>query len=39
MPLREMGLRGREWMGREFSWSTAAKRKISLYESIATSDT
>lgn len=39
MPLREMGLRGREWMEREFSWSITGKGMISLYESIATSDT
>lgn len=36
MPLREMGLRGREWMQREYSWDLMAKRTIEVYERIAT---
>jgi glycosyltransferase involved in cell wall biosynthesis len=36
MPLRDMGLRGRVWMQREFSWETIAKRTLDLYrESVS----
>lgn len=34
MPLREMGLSGREWMKREFSWSRVAESMMALYEGI-----
>ncbi len=37
MPLREMGLRGREWMQREFSWRSVAGQMLDLYrESVRT---
>jgi glycosyltransferase involved in cell wall biosynthesis len=31
-PLREMGLRGREWMQREFSWPLIAQKMVQVYE-------
>jgi hypothetical protein len=31
MPLREMGVRGREWMIREFSWNRRAREILTLY--------
>ena len=31
---RAMGMRGREWMKREFSWDGVAKRMIGLYERV-----
>jgi glycosyltransferase involved in cell wall biosynthesis len=34
MPIREMGRRGREWMLREFSWSSVAGQMVSLYRSL-----
>jgi len=34
MPLREMGTRGREWVGREFSWDQAAARMIDVYQRV-----
>jgi glycosyltransferase involved in cell wall biosynthesis len=34
-PLREMGLRGRQWMQRDFSWETIAARMFSLYQELA----
>jgi glycosyltransferase involved in cell wall biosynthesis len=37
MPLRDMGLRGRDWMKREFTWDTIAKRMLDLYRAIAPS--
>jgi glycosyltransferase involved in cell wall biosynthesis len=37
MPLRDMGLRGREWMQREFSWRSVAQQMLDLYrESVHT---
>lgn len=37
MPLREMGLRGREWMKREFAWQSVANQTLDLYrESVRT---
>ena len=35
MPLREMGLKGREWMQREFDWDSVASRMINVYRSLA----
>lgn len=36
MPLRDMGFRGREWMQREFTWNSIAKRMADLYrESVS----
>jgi glycosyltransferase involved in cell wall biosynthesis len=38
-PLAEMGRRGRAWMGKEFSWESAALSMSSLYQQlIATSE-
>ena len=31
MPMRDMGLRGREWMQREFSWRSVANQMLDLY--------
>jgi glycosyltransferase involved in cell wall biosynthesis len=31
MPLRDMGLRGRDWMQKEFTWDSIAKRMLDLY--------
>ena len=31
LPLREMGRRGREWMGREYSWQTIAEQMVGQY--------
>ncbi len=31
MPLREMGLRGREWMQRQFAWQSIAAQMLDLY--------
>ena len=31
MPLRDMGLRGRDWMLREFTWDSVGKRMLDLY--------
>ena len=36
MALREMGLRGRDWMAREFSWQTVAARMEGLYRGLET---
>jgi glycosyltransferase involved in cell wall biosynthesis len=36
MPLREMGLRGRDWMQREFTWDSIAKRMLDLYSESVT---
>ena len=30
-PLRDMGLRGRDWMQREFTWDSVGKRTLDLY--------
>ena len=30
-PLREMGLRGRDWMLREFTWDSVGRRMLDLY--------
>jgi glycosyltransferase involved in cell wall biosynthesis len=35
MPLPEMGLRGREWMQREFSWRFVAEQMLDLYQRCA----
>ena len=35
MPLREMGLKGREWVQREFTGEVTAKQMIELYERLA----
>lgn len=35
MPLRDMGQRGRDWMEREFSWDSMAKRTVEVYERMA----
>ena len=34
MPLREMGLRGREWMQREFAGEIIARKMFAVYESL-----
>ena len=34
MPLRDMGQRGREWMGREFSWPVVAEEMAACYEEL-----
>jgi len=34
MPLLEMGLRGRAWMEREYSWSSVATKMVALYRSM-----
>ena len=34
LPLLEMGKRGREWMGREYSWQTIAERMVGQYRSL-----
>ncbi len=31
MPLREMGIRGRQWMEAEFNWETVAREMLRLY--------
>jgi glycosyltransferase involved in cell wall biosynthesis len=31
MPLRDMGLRGREWMQNEFSWRSVTNQMLALY--------
>jgi glycosyltransferase involved in cell wall biosynthesis len=35
MPLQDMGLRGREWMQNEFSWSAVTKQMLDLYHQCA----
>lgn len=37
--LDEMGLRGREWMQREFSWDVVAERMFQTYRELAGQDT
>jgi glycosyltransferase involved in cell wall biosynthesis len=34
-PLREMGVRGREWMQRDFSWDTIGARMLAVYRELA----
>jgi len=34
MPLHEMGLRGREWMRREFGWDSLAREMVSVYQGL-----
>ena len=34
MPLREMGMRGREWIKRDFSWTQATAQLIQTYRSL-----
>jgi len=34
MPLRDMGLRGREWMQSEFAWSSLASKMIDVYRNL-----
>jgi len=36
MPLQEMGLRGREWMRREFGWDLAASKMVEVYRNLLT---
>ena len=38
MPLRDMGLIGREWMRKEFSWCSVAERTLELYHRCAVHD-
>jgi glycosyltransferase involved in cell wall biosynthesis len=33
-PLREMGLRGREWMQKEFSWSAVTEQMLATYRDL-----
>ncbi len=33
-PLRDMGMRGREWMQREFSWDTIGARMLAVYTEL-----
>jgi glycosyltransferase involved in cell wall biosynthesis len=33
-PLRDMGMRGREWMQREFSWNTIGARMLAMYDDL-----
>jgi glycosyltransferase involved in cell wall biosynthesis len=35
MPLQDMGLRGREWMQKEFSWRSVAEQMLHLYQQCA----
>jgi glycosyltransferase involved in cell wall biosynthesis len=35
MPLRDMGLRGREWMQNEFSWRSVTNQMLALYDRCA----
>jgi glycosyltransferase involved in cell wall biosynthesis len=35
MPLQDMGLRGREWMQKEFSWRSVTKQMLDLYHQCA----
>ena len=35
MPLRDMGLIGREWMQSEFSWRSVAEQTLDLYHRCA----
>jgi glycosyltransferase involved in cell wall biosynthesis len=35
MPLREMGMRGREWMQNEFSWRSVTTQMLALYHRCA----
>lgn len=34
LPLPEMGKRGREWMGQEYSWHTVAEQMVGQYRSL-----
>jgi glycosyltransferase involved in cell wall biosynthesis len=34
MPMREMGMRGRDWMAKEFTWSSVAQQMIELYRRL-----
>jgi len=36
MPIREMGVRGREWMMREFTWKQRAREMLECYASFIT---
>ena len=38
MPLGEMGLRGREWMSRDFSWDHTSAKMLELYRSLVTEE-
>lgn len=33
-PLREMGLRGRDWMQKEFGWSVVAEQMLETYREL-----
>jgi len=35
MPLEEMGVRGRDWMQREFNWTLVGQKIVALYGSLA----
>ena len=35
MPLQDMGLRGREWMQKEFSWASVTNQMLALYNQCA----
>ena len=37
LPLREMGMRGRQWMEREYSWSSIGERMAEQYRLLLTS--
>jgi glycosyltransferase involved in cell wall biosynthesis len=38
MPLQDMGLIGREWMEREFSWRSVTEQMLDLYHRCAARD-
>jgi glycosyltransferase involved in cell wall biosynthesis len=38
MPLEEMGLLGREWMQKEFSWRSVSEKMLNLYHECASRD-
>jgi hypothetical protein len=33
-PLRDMGMRGREWMQRDFSWDMIGARMLAVYADL-----
>jgi glycosyltransferase involved in cell wall biosynthesis len=38
MPLQDMGLIGREWMQKEFSWRSVSEKMLDLYRQCASND-
>jgi hypothetical protein len=34
MKLQEMGMRGKDWMMREFSWNALAEESMGIYQSL-----